>query len=270
MCVGDSGGDATASDSTTIAVGSDDDGMRVDELGELLARRSARLIYLCPDFQNPKGTTLSAARRVELVEIARRFGVPILEDDPYGELRFEGEAPPAIASLDEDLVIRLGTFSKTLAPGLRIGWVHAPAPIVRKLTLLKQAADLHTATLAQWATAHLLGRFDFDGHVASLCAVYGRRRDAMIEALERALPPGCRFTRPDGGLFLWLKLPDGRRDEAVFHAALARGVAVVPGSGFFVGAAERGFLRLNFSNQRPEAIASGVIALAAAIAEPAN
>jgi 2-aminoadipate transaminase len=233
---------------------------------EVIVRRGARLIYLCPDFQNPKGTTLSAERRRLLVEIARRNEVPILEDDPYGELRFRGTAPPAIASLDDEgWVIRLGTFSKTLAPGLRIGWLHGDPELVRRLAIVKQACDLQTATLAQWAAVHTLERIDYDAHLERLRLVYGRRCEAMLTALRERMPPRVRWTNPEGGLFLWLELPDGLRDDEVFAAALEQKVAVVPGSGFFVGAARKGFLRLNYSNQSPESIATGVARLASVI-----
>ena len=254
-----------AHEALVIGVPSDNDGMKVDELEAFCVRHTPRLIYLCPDFQNPTGITLSAERRVKLVDIARRYQIPVLEDDPYGELRYRGTAPNAIAALDDDWVLRLGTFSKTLAPGLRLGWIHGPEDIIRRLAIAKQACDLHTATLAQAAAAHLLETFDFDGHVSKLCAEYGRRRDAMVKALVNTMPPGTRWTEPEGGLFLWVELPPGVRDQDVFDAAIARGVAVVPGNGFFVGAPRHGFLRLNFSNQKPEAITSGITRLAESI-----
>jgi 2-aminoadipate transaminase len=248
-----------------VAVGSDDNGMLVDELDELLARKRAKLIYLCPNFQNPKGTTLIAERRQLLIDIARKYSVPILEDDPYGELRFRGEAPKALAALEDELVIRLGTFSKTLAPGLRIGWIHGAPSIIRRLAILKQSTDLHTATLAQWAAAALLETFDFDKHIAMLQVDYLRRCDAMLTALDRHMPAGCKWTKPDGGLFVWLQLPEGVSEKKVFDSALRRGVAVVPGSGFFVGKPPGSFLRLNYSNQTIESINSGVERLAEAM-----
>lgn len=251
-----------------VAVGSDDEGMKVDELEAVITDHSPRLIYICPDFQNPKGTTLSMERRVRLAELSARHEVPILEDDPYGELRFRGTTPPAIAGIDQEgWVLQLGTFSKTLAPGLRIGWVHGPRELVRKITIAKQAADLHTATLAQWAASDVLAHFDFDAHLGKIREVYGARCEVMEHALATAMPSGVRWTKPEGGLFLWLDLPEGIRDDEVFKAAVARKVAVVPGSSFFVGAPNHGHLRLNYSNQKPEAIAHGIAELGVAMRE---
>jgi 2-aminoadipate transaminase len=251
-----------------VAVGSDDDGMKVDALEEVISDHAPKLIYICPDFQNPKGTTLSVERRKKLVQLAQQHRIPILEDDPYGELRFRGTTPPAIAGLDEEgWVLQCGTFSKTLAPGLRLGWIHGPKELIRKLAIAKQAADLHTATLAQWAAADVLANFDFDAHLDRIRAVYGARRDVMVNALRSSMPAGVRFTEPEGGLFLWLDLPRGLRDDEVFKAGIARKVAVVPGSGFFVGAPIHGHLRLNYSNQKAEAIVHGVAELGSAMDE---
>ena len=176
-------------------VRSDDGGMDVDALEELLRQRQVKLIYVIPDFQNPRGTTLEGARRQRIVELAERYGTLILEDDPYGELRFRGTHEPALSALGSDRVIRLGTFSKTLAPGLRIGWVHAPVEITRRLAIAKQSADLHTPTLTQRAAAHLLETFDYDGHLGRIRRSYGERCDAMLSAMEQRMPRGARWTR---------------------------------------------------------------------------
>jgi 2-aminoadipate transaminase len=248
-----------------VAVGSDDEGMCVDELPALLARHPARLIYLCPDFQNPKGTTLSAARRRRLIEIASAHRIPILEDDPYSELRFRGVAPPPLAALDEEgLVIRLGTFSKILAPGMRIGWIHASPSLLPVLALARQACDLHTSTLSQHALVALFQQFDFAAHLARLRAVYGARCDAMRAALEHELPE-LRIVQPEGGLFYWLELPAPVRDDDLFAEAVRQNLAVVPGHGFFVGAEDHRFVRLNFSRQDEATISVGVARLARAI-----
>lgn len=163
-------------------VGSDDEGMIVQELEAIIARRVPKLIYLVPEFHNPKGTTLSPARRRHLVRLAQIHRIPILEDNPYGELRFRGEAPQPLAALDDEgVVIHLGTFSKTLAPGLRLGWLTGPQELVRAATIAKQAADLHSSSLSQRAAAVLLSRFDYDGHLARLRSVYGQRCTAMLE-----------------------------------------------------------------------------------------
>ncbi|HEY4117941.1 MAG TPA: PLP-dependent aminotransferase family protein, partial [Byssovorax sp.] len=244
----------TGCEAELVPIASDDGGMQIDALERALAERPIKLIYLVPEFQNPKGTTLAPERRARLVELAAAHGVVVLEDDPYGELRFRGEAAPPLAAYDDaGVVVHLGTFSKTLAPGLRIAWLTGPREIVRAVTVAKQAADLHTATLAQRATARLLASFDYDAHVGRIRVAYGARCDAMLASLARHMPAGTRWTNPDGGLFVWVELPRGLSADDVFAEALREKVAFVPGSGFFPGAVRREFLRLNFSN-RPEAL----------------
>jgi 2-aminoadipate transaminase len=244
-----------------VAVGSDDEGMRVDEVERALERAGQRpkFIYVVSQFHNPKGTTLSLERRRRLLEVARRFAVPVVEDDPYGELRFRGAALPPLAALDEDgLVIYLSTFSKTLSPGMRVGWVHASEEVFGALVRAKQAADLHTNTIQQRAAARLLATFDFDAHVEQIKKVYGQRRDTMLAALATHFPPSSRWTRPDGGLFLWVELPEDVRAEELFEKAIAERVAFVPGAPFFAADPRHNFMRLNFSNSRPEAIEEGI------------
>ena len=251
-----------------VAAPGDDEGLCVDaNLAALLARHHPSMLYLVPEFQNPKGTSLAPERRAGLVAMASAHRVPILEDDPYGELRFEGELRRPLAAQPgaEGWVVRLGTFSKTLAPGLRVGWAYAPGELGRRMVVAKQAADLHSSTLVQRATALLLQRFDYDGHLARIRAVYRARRDAMLHALEQHMPEGTTWTRPEGGLFLWLTLPPGVSDRALFEAGVAQDVAVVPGSAFFAGGAEHGFVRLNFSNQSEERILEGVRRLGVAL-----
>jgi len=250
-----------------LEVPGDDGGMDVDALEVLLQRRRVKLIYVIPDFQNPRGTTLEGARRRRLVELARHHGAFILEDDPYGELRFRGAPEVPLSAIGPDHVIRLGTFSKTLAPGLRIGWLHAPVEVVRRIAIAKQSADLHTPTLTQRAAAQLLKTFDYAGHLARIRRSYGERCDAMLAALELELPAGARWTRPDGGLFLWLELPPRVTDRALFRHAIARNVAVVPGSAFYArrGPGRDRFVRLNFSNQTVARIGEGVRRLASAM-----
>lgn len=249
-------------DARFATVASDDEGMRVDELERTHAREPVRLVYLVSNFQNPRGTTLSASRRRALVEFAAKNRVAILEDDPYGALRFEGSELPSLAALDhEGVVVHLGTFSKTLAPGLRIGWTVGPREVVRAMTVAKQAADLHTATLAQRATAALLETFDYEAHLGRLRAVYGERRHAMLGALARHMPPGTRWTKPEGGMFTWVTLPSGLSADELFEAALAEHVAFVPGSPFFAERPRHDTLRLNYSNRPPELIEEGMARL---------
>ncbi len=245
------------------SVGSDDDGMIVDELAELVARRRPKLVYVVPDFQNPKVTTLSLPRRRALVALAARHGFAILEDDPYGELRFEGERLPSLAALDEaGCVIQLGTLSKTLAPGLRIGWLASSPRLHGAAVVAKQAADLHSPTVGQRAAAALLSTFDYEGHLATLRATYGARSKAMLAALARHFPAGTHWTQPEGGLFLWVRLPGGLDAGELLPLALERKVAFVPGAPFFAHAPEREFMRLNFSNRPPDAIETGMERLA--------
>ena len=240
-----------------VAVPSDDEGMQIDRVAALIAAHRPKLIYLVPSFQNPKGTTLPQARRAALAELAAAHRVAILEDDPYGELAFTGPPPRPIAAGNHGNVLYLSTFSKTLAPGLRIGWLWADAGIVRKATIAKQAADLHTATLAQRATTALLARFDYQGHVARICDVYRQRCQTRLAALAEHAPT-CRWVVPTGGMFIWLQLPAGLDADVLLPAAIARKVAFVPGSSFFVDDVRRDFLRLNFSNQPPASIIEGM------------
>jgi 2-aminoadipate transaminase len=242
-----------------LSVGSDDDGMDVEALEQTILERSPKLIYVVPEFHNPKGTTLSRERRERLVRLCQAHRIPVLEDDPYGELRFRGEASPPLAALDDaGVVVHLGTFSKTLAPGMRLGWLVGPRELVRAATIAKQAADLHTATLAQRAAAVLLSRFDYDAHLMQLRRVYGERCEAMLGALKRHLPQGTRWTRPDGGLFIWAELPFGVSADEIFADALREKVAFVPGSAFFADSVRCEFLRLNYSNRPPELIEEGI------------
>jgi 2-aminoadipate transaminase len=250
-----------------VAVPSDAQGLCVDGLDVVLDAQHPALIYLVPDFQNPAGTTLAADRRAPLMELARRHGVPVLEDDPYGEIRFAGRPAPMLAALDPDQVIQLGTFSKTLVPGIRLGWIRASREIIGRLTILKQAADLHTSTLSQRAVARLLETFDYDAHLEVLRGVYRSRCTAMNRALARAMPREAQWVLPEGGLFLWVRLPPGIQDDDVFRAAIARRVAVVPGHAFFVGQDQHTHIRLSFSNRSEELIESGMAMLGAAVNE---
>ena len=247
-------------------VGSDNDGMRVDDLERVVAERKPKLIYLVPNFQNPKGTTLSLERRHALVRFAQRHRILILEDNPYGELRFRGEHLPSLASLDtEGVVLNLGSFSKTLAPGLRLGFAVGPRELIRHLTVIKQATDLHTATLAQRAAARLLTRFDFNANLEQLRGVYGERCETMLASLEKYMPAGTRWTRPEGGMFIWVELPRGMSADALFPLALDKRVAFVPGSPFFASEPRSEFMRLNYSNRPPELIDEGMRRLGAVI-----
>lgn len=262
-----------------VCVPNDKDGLRTDLLEEPL-RSGPKFMYVLPNFQNPGGTTLAEGRRHELVLLAERYGIPIIEDDPYGQLRYEGEHLPPLVVLDrENLrrdsgysignVIYLSTFSKTLAPGLRMGWIVAPPEVISKLVQLKQGADLHTSTFGQMVAYEVARDGFLDEHIKVIRRVYGERRNVMLEALEEYCPPEVTWTHPLGGLFLWVTLPVGMDSHRLFDAALKENVAFVPGDSFYSGNgyAEEGLrhLRLNFSNAQPEQIREGIRRLAVAI-----
>ncbi len=251
-----------------VEVASDEDGMQVADLARHLAAASRpKFIYVIPDFQNPSGRTWSVERRRALIELAARARIPIVEDSPYAELRFEGPALPSIKSMDRDgLVVYLGTFSKILSPGLRIGWMTAPPPVFEKYVLMKQATDLNTSTWAQHVLAAYLEIGDLDGHIERVRVECRRRRDAMADALARELP-GVRFTRPRGGLFLWVELPPWMNARELLLLALDRGVAFPPGGSFFPNGGHEHTLRLAYSDSPVERIEEGVRRLGLAYRE---
>ena len=254
-----------------VPVPSDEDGMNTDALEKAL-RTGPKFIYALPNFQNPTGSTLSMERRTRLVELADRYGVPIIEDDPYGQLRFEGEHLPSLVVMDNKFhtnngsytgnVIYLSTFSKILAPGLRLAWVIAPEEVIRKLVLAKQGTDLNSATFNQ-VLAHEVGQHGFiDRHVKLICDVYRERRDVMLDVMSELMPPVVHWTHPHGGLFLWAVLPQGMNTTALFPEAVAKRVAYVPGESFYPCGGGENTMRLNFSYSRPELITEGISRLA--------
>jgi 2-aminoadipate transaminase len=258
-----------------VPLPSDLDGACVEALPSLSAP-PAKLIYLVPNFQNPQGTTLSLPRRRRLLEGLRGTNTISVEDDPYGELRYAGEPLPSLLELDaangpgselETRVIHLGTFSKVLAPGLRVGWVIAPAMVIDKLVQAKQAADLHTSTLCQHVVLELLRNGVLERQLPRLRAEYGRRRDAMLGALAAHFPTEARWTRPDGGLFLFVTLPPHIDAGTLLKRALAQGVAFVPGDDFHLDGHGGNTMRLNFSNATPAKIGEGVKRLGRVLAE---
>ena len=246
-------------EASLIGVDSDDEGLLIDQVEQAIKSARPKFIYTVSDFQNPRGTSLSFERRAQLIELSRRYQLPILEDDPYGDLRYRGERPPALAAMDtHGLVIYISTFSKTLSPGMRIGWVAASEEIIHALVIAKQPADLHTSTIEQRAAVRAISSFDFDGHIAGLCKVYGDRCNTMLDALERYFPDEARWTHPEGGLFLWIELPKAIRGEDLLEDSLREHVAFVPGGPFFVDEGHDHFIRLNFSNRPPGIIEEGV------------
>ncbi|MGA4840345.1 PLP-dependent aminotransferase family protein [Streptomyces sp. G45] len=243
-----------------VAVPGDEHGVDPAALAALITEHRPKLLYTVPTFQNPTGRTMPAERRAAVAEVAGRHGLWLVEDDPYGELRFEGERVPWIAAHPgaEDRTALLGSFSKVMAPGLRLGWLRAPAALRRACAIAKQAADLHTPTVNQLAAAWYLERYDLDAHVARVAAAYGERRDAMLAGLPGALPEGSIWNRPEGGMFLWVRLPDGYDAAERLRAVVAHDVAYVPGAPFFAGPADPATLRLCFVTQTPDEIAEGL------------
>ncbi|MFD7084831.1 PLP-dependent aminotransferase family protein [Streptomyces sp. NPDC059918] len=251
-----------------IPVPCDGEGMLPDELEEIVARERPKLLYSVPTFQNPTGRTLPGARRAAVAEIAARRGLWLVEDDPYGELRFEGAEVPWLAAHPgaEDRTALLGSFSKVMAPGLRLGWLRAPEALRRAAAVTKQAADLHTSTVDQLAAAHYLRTADLDAHIAAVRTAYRERRDALLAALGAALPEGSEWNRPEGGMFVWARLPEGHDAGALLPAAISRGVAFVPGAPFHTGTPDPRTLRLSFTTHTPTEIAEGLARLADAVA----
>jgi 2-aminoadipate transaminase len=251
-----------------VPVPCDGDGLDPEAIEALVRRHRPTLLYTIPTFHNPTGRTLPAARRLALAEVAARTGLWLVEDDPYGELRYSGEGLAPVASLEpaRERTLAVSTLSKIAAPGLRIGWVRAPRMLLRALTIAKQAADLHSSTVDQAAAARWLSTADLAGHIERLRDEYGARRDALLEGLAGALPPGSTHNRPDGGMFVWARLPDGWDAGELLARALAHDVAYVPGAPFFSGPPDRAALRLSFTAHPPGEIRRGLERLAQALA----
>ena len=262
-----------------VTVPIDADGLQVDKLDQAL-RAGPKFMYILPNFQNPAGVTLPLARRHDLLTIAERYGTPIIEDDPYGQLRYEDDHIKPLVVLDAEgrscesngqysgNVIYLSTFSKTLAPGLRLGWVVAPEDVIRHIVQAKQGTDLHTSTFDQMIAYEVARGGFIDRHVRHIREVYHRRRDVMLAALERAFPDpalGVHWTRPKGGLFLWIILPDWMDSGELLKEAVKDKVAFVPGAAFYPNGGGHNTLRLNFSNAREEMIEEGIARLGRAV-----
>jgi 2-aminoadipate transaminase len=260
-----------------ISVRADEHGMIVDEL-EAALRIGPKFIYILPNFQNPSGSTLSLDRRKKLVELADKYGVPIVEDDPYGQLRYDGEHIPSVVMLDSQYrndndgeysgnVIYLSTFSKLLAPGLRLAWVIAPPNVIQKLVMTKQAADLHTSSFNQ-QVAYEVGKGGFlDEHVKVIRATYKERRDVMLEMMDEMFPPEMRWTKPAGGMFLWGMMPEGVDAAEVLKIAVERKVAFVPGSAFHPNGGGQNTMRINFSYSSPDTIREGITRMGSTLKE---
>ncbi len=245
----------------TVGVDMDEDGMIPEKLEETLQKtKNAKLLYLIPTFQNPRGSTTSLARRKQLYEIAKKYGILILEDNPYGELRFRGEEIPTIKSMDDaGIVVYCSSFSKILSAGMRIGFIIAPEAIVQKMAVGKQCEDVHSNIFFQLLCYKYMTECDLDGHIEKIRAIYRRKCDLMLECLDREMPKEITYTRPDGGLFIWCTLPEGCDSAAFAKFAIAKKVAVVPGATFNCDTeAPSSAFRLNYSTPSDEQIVTGI------------
>lgn len=261
-----------------VALPMDEHGLRIDVLEAMLADleregKKPKFLYTVATFQNPTGVTLTLERRHALLELAERYGLPIVEDDPYGELRYSGEPVPSLAALDTlrhgqpRYVVYFSTFSKLLAPSLRVGWIVGPEQVLRRLAQIKQGLDLHTGSLVQAVAFEACRDGLLQRHVPRIRQTYQERRDAMLQALEREMPNGTRWTKPEGGMFLWISLPEGTSAGDLLVHAIERQVAFVPGAACFANGGGEHTMRLNFSHPEAERITEGVRRLAEAMRE---
>lgn len=243
-----------------VEIPMDDEGMIMEDLEKALKENpKAKFIYVVPTFQNPTGKTMSLKRREKLVKLATQYKVPILEDNPYSDLRFEGEDIPPVKHFDTDgVVIYLGTFSKTFCPGLRIGWVAASPEVVRKYVLAKQGADLQANTMSQIELYKFIEMFDFDAHVEKVRDIYKKRRNAMLETMEKEFPSNVKYTYPQGGMFTWVELPEGIDAADIFKKSLESKVAFVPGSSFYPNGGNENHFRLNYGTMSEDLIIEGI------------
>ena len=238
----------------------DEDGMVLEELeNQLKNHDNVKFIYVISDFQNPSGKTWTLERRKGLIELANKYDVMILEDNPYGELRFEGEIQPSLRSLDtEDRVIFMGTFSKIFSPGIRVGWFNAAPKVLEKFNLVKQGADLQTSTTTQMILSQFLDDNDLEAHIDQIIKVYGKRKNVMVDAMKKYFPEEVTFTNPEGGLFLWVTLPEGLNARDIAVKAIEQKVAFVPGGAFYPESPEENHFRLNYSCMPEDKIEEGI------------
>ena len=250
-----------------IEVPTDEGGMIMEELEKILEKEDrVKMIYVIPDFQNPSSRTWSLERRQKFMEIINKYEIPVVEDNPYGELRFEGEAQPALKSLDtKGLVVFLGTFSKILAPGYRLGWICAEGEILDKYNFIAQAASLQASTIGQMETSKFIEMFDLDAHVAKIIDVYGKRRDLMYNTMLEEFPAEVKFAKPTGGLFLWVELPEYMNAAELAKECLKENVAYVPGEGFYPDGQVKNTFRMNYSCMPEDKIVEGIKRLAKVI-----
>ena len=250
-------------------VPTDGEGIIPEELDKILASTpKCKFIYVIPDFQNPTGICWSLERRKKFIEVINKYDLPVFEDNPYGELRYRGESFPTLKSMDtKGLVSFLGTFSKIFCPGLRLGWIAGPHTIVEKFVMIKQSADLHTSNFDQGVADAYMDTYDLDAHVKEIVALYGHRRDLILKTMEEEFPEGVEFTRPDGGLFLWVTVPEGVSARKVFDKCIEQKVAAVIGDAFYPNDKTDRSMRVNYSCMPDDKIVEGVKRMAKAIKE---
>lgn len=244
-------------------------GMDMEALEDVLRKtKNIKLIYVIPTFQNPTGKTWNLERRKRLAELSAQYGVAVVEDNPYGELRFEGETLPSVKSFDTvGNILCTGSFSKIFCPGFRIGWIAGDKDIIRKYVLVKQGTDLQCNTIAQMTIAEYLKRYDIDEHIKKIVEVYRKRRDVAVKCIERYFPDNIKFTHPEGGLFTWIELPEGVSARNILEICLKRKIAFVPGGSFFPNENKENTFRINYSNMPEERIEKGLRILGEVIKE---
>lgn len=250
-----------------VEVPTDEGGLIPEELDNILSTtKRCKFIYVIPDFQNPTGRTWSLERRKKFMEVVNKHNLPVLEDNPYGELRFEGEILPSLKSMDtKGLVMFLGTFSKIFCPGLRLGWIAAVPEVLSEFIKIKQSADLHTSNFDQGVADAYMEDYDLDAHVEQIKALYKHRRDLILKSMEEMFPAGTTWTHPEGGLFLWLTFPEGVSAGQVFMKCIEKNVAGVTGDAFYPNGKTDRNMRINYSNMPDEKIVEGIKRMAAAI-----
>jgi len=248
-----------------ISVATDSDGMLPDDLEKKIVDHRPTLIYLVPNFQNPSGITMSYQRRKEVIDLAIKYDIPIIDDNPYGELRYIGEHVPSLKSMSREHVIQLGTFSKIISPGLRIGWIAAEPQVIALCERMKQATDLHTNTFTQYVIYEFAKGGGLEKHIEVIKKAYSNRRKIMIDSLRAHFNDGTTWTEPEGGLFLWVKLPDGMSGSELLPEALKAGVAYVPGKYFYSAKPDDSTLRVNFCNATEDNIVEGIKRLAGVV-----
>lgn len=243
-----------------IEIPTDDQGLDMEALEKVLASKNrVKFIYVIPDFQNPTGRSWSLERRQKLIMLANKFDIPVIEDDPYSSFRFEGDRLPTLKSLDtEGRVIYLGTFSKLLCPGLRIGWVSCRKDILEKIELVKQVADIHSNSLSQREVAKYLELYSLDGQIKSITEAYKKRRDIMLDSISEFFPSECHYTRPEGGIFIWVELPESINAREILLEAVKEKVAFIPGGGFFPNSKKENTIRLSFATMPDDKIKEGI------------